>query len=92
LITTSSGGMVGDFQFWANLILAAVIYIPRSSGNTPPGISTAPVPSIATPIGVNGFSPLPPQTNGQPASETIYTNGIHPYPGRILDQERAMGR
>ncbi|KFZ65261.1 CUGBP Elav-like family member 3, partial [Podiceps cristatus] len=46
----------------------------------PPGISTAPVPSIATPIGVNGFSPLPPQTNGQPASETIYTNGIHPYP------------
>lgn len=39
------------------------------------------MPSIATPIGVNGFSPLPPQTNGQPASETIYTNGIHPYPG-----------
>lgn len=39
------------------------------------------MPSIATPIGVNGFSPLPPQTNGQPTSETIYTNGIHPYPG-----------
>ncbi|NXJ84321.1 CELF3 protein, partial [Trogon melanurus] len=50
--------------------------------STPPGISTAPVPSIATPIGVNGFSPLPPQTNGQPASETIYTNGIHPYPAQ----------
>lgn len=42
------------------------------------------MPSIATPIGVNGFSPLPPQTNGQPASETIYTNGIHPYPGTAL--------
>lgn len=52
--------------------------------STPPGISTAPVPSIATPIGVNGFSPLPPQTNGQPTSETIYTNGIHPYPGNAL--------
>ncbi|XP_008943202.1 PREDICTED: CUGBP Elav-like family member 6, partial [Merops nubicus] len=25
---------------------------------------------------------LPPQTNGQPASETIYTNGIHPYPAQ----------
>ncbi|NWU46853.1 CELF6 protein, partial [Dromas ardeola] len=50
--------------------------------STPPGISTAPVPNIATPIGVNGFSPLPPQTNGQPASETIYTNGIHPYPAQ----------
>ncbi|KFR02042.1 CUGBP Elav-like family member 3-A, partial [Nipponia nippon] len=54
----------------------------RQGTSTPPGISTAPVPSIATPIGVNGFSPLPPQTNGQPASETIYTNGIHPYPAQ----------
>uniref|UniRef100_A0A3B3RJQ7 CUGBP Elav-like family member 6 n=1 Tax=Paramormyrops kingsleyae TaxID=1676925 RepID=A0A3B3RJQ7_9TELE len=34
-----------------------------------------------TPIGVNGFSALPPQTNGQPASEPIFSNGIHPYPG-----------
>ncbi|NXY79169.1 CELF3 protein, partial [Glareola pratincola] len=55
---------------------------PPAGTSTPPGISTAPVPSIATPIGVNGFSPLPPQTNGQPASETIYTNGIHPYPAQ----------
>ncbi|KAM9639606.1 CUGBP Elav-like family member 6 isoform 4-T5 [Morphnus guianensis] len=61
--------------------LVAAPLTPSSGTSTPPGISTAPVPSIATPIGVNGFSPLPPQTNGQPASETIYTNGIHPYPG-----------
>uniref|UniRef100_A0A8B9N584 RRM domain-containing protein n=1 Tax=Accipiter nisus TaxID=211598 RepID=A0A8B9N584_9AVES len=61
--------------------LVATPLTPSSGTSTPPGISTAPVPSIATPIGVNGFSPLPPQTNGQPASETIYTNGIHPYPG-----------
>lgn len=47
------------------------------------------MPSIATPIGVNGFSPLPPQTNGQPASETIYTNGIHPYPGAVLTPPHA---
>ncbi|XP_044836839.1 CUGBP Elav-like family member 6 isoform X3 [Mauremys mutica] len=60
--------------------LVAAPMTPSSGTSTPPGISTAPVPSIATPIGVNGFSPLPPQTNGQPASETIYTNGIHPYP------------
>lgn len=49
--------------------------------STPPGISATAVPSIATPIGVNGFSALPPQSNGQPTSEPIYTNGIHPYPG-----------
>ncbi|XP_053898916.1 CUGBP Elav-like family member 6 isoform X1 [Malaclemys terrapin pileata] len=62
--------------------LVAAPMTPSSGTSTPPGISTAPVPSIATPIGVNGFSPLPPQTNGQPASETIYTNGIHPYPAQ----------
>ncbi|XP_030434418.1 CUGBP Elav-like family member 6 isoform X5 [Gopherus evgoodei] len=60
--------------------LVAAPMTPSSGTSTPPGISTAPVPSIATPIGVNGFSHLPPQTNGQPTSETIYTNGIHPYP------------
>ncbi|NXH81414.1 CELF3 protein, partial [Edolisoma coerulescens] len=62
--------------------LVAAPLTPSSGTSTPPGISTAPVPSIATPIGVNGFSPLPPQSNGQPASETIYTNGIHPYPAQ----------
>ncbi|NXB65447.1 CELF3 protein, partial [Struthidea cinerea] len=51
--------------------LVAAPLTPSSGTSTPPGISTAPVPSIATPIGVNGFSPLPPQTNGQPASETM---------------------
>ncbi|XP_058850846.1 CUGBP Elav-like family member 4 isoform X2 [Acipenser ruthenus] len=54
---------------------------PSSGTSTPPGISATAVPSIATAIGVNGFSALPPQSNGQPASEPIYTNGIHPYPG-----------
>ncbi|KAM9375171.1 CUGBP Elav-like family member 6 isoform 9-T9 [Phaethornis superciliosus] len=62
--------------------LVATPLTPSSGTSTPPGIGTAPVPSIAAPIGVNGFSPLPPQTNGQPASETIYTNGIHPYPAQ----------
>lgn len=52
--------------------------------STPPGISATAVPSIATPIGVNGFSALPPQSNGQPTSEPIYTNGIHPYPGETF--------
>ncbi|NXK97342.1 CELF3 protein, partial [Formicarius rufipectus] len=62
--------------------LVAAPLTPSSGTSTPPGISTAPVPSIAAPIGVNGFSPLPPQSNGQPASDTIYTNGIHPYPAQ----------
>ncbi|XP_062861246.1 CUGBP Elav-like family member 4 isoform X4 [Trichomycterus rosablanca] len=60
--------------------LVAAPMTPSSGTSTPPGISATAVPSIAAPIGVNGFSALPPQSNGQPASEPIYTNGIHPYP------------
>uniref|UniRef100_A0A8C5H5V3 CUGBP Elav-like family member 4 n=1 Tax=Gouania willdenowi TaxID=441366 RepID=A0A8C5H5V3_GOUWI len=60
--------------------LVATPMTPSSGTSTPPGISATAVPSIATPIGVNGFSALPPQSNGQHTSEPIYTNGIHPYP------------
>uniref|UniRef100_A0A8C2F342 Uncharacterized protein n=1 Tax=Cyprinus carpio TaxID=7962 RepID=A0A8C2F342_CYPCA len=59
-----------------------VITIYTTGTSTPPGISATAVPSIAAQIGVNGFSALPHQTNGQPASEHIYTNGIHPYPAQ----------
>ncbi|XP_068586224.1 CUGBP Elav-like family member 4 isoform X8 [Cebidichthys violaceus] len=62
--------------------LVATPMTPSSGTSTPPGISATAVPSIGTPIGVNGFSALPPQSNGQPTSEAIYTNGIHPYPAQ----------
>ncbi|XP_058607983.1 CUGBP Elav-like family member 4 isoform X3 [Onychostoma macrolepis] len=62
--------------------LVAAPMTPSSGASTPPGISASAVPSIAAQIGVNGFSALPPQTNGQPSSEPIYTNGIHPYPAQ----------
>ncbi|XP_076143567.1 CUGBP Elav-like family member 4 isoform X13 [Alosa pseudoharengus] len=62
--------------------LVATPMTPSSGTSTPPGIGGTAVPSLAAPIGVNGFSALPPQSNGQPASEPIYTNGIHPYPAQ----------
>ncbi|XP_074089136.1 CUGBP Elav-like family member 6 isoform X5 [Macrotis lagotis] len=62
--------------------LIATPVTPSSGTSTPPAISTGTVPSIAAPIGVNGFSPLTPQTNGQPTSDTLYTNGLHPYPAQ----------
>uniref|UniRef100_A0A8B9XR79 Uncharacterized protein n=1 Tax=Bos mutus grunniens TaxID=30521 RepID=A0A8B9XR79_BOSMU len=52
------------------------------SGSTPPGITAPAVPSIPSPIGVNGFTGLPPQANGQPAAEAVFANGIHPYPAQ----------
>ncbi|XP_077050798.1 CUGBP Elav-like family member 4 isoform X4 [Siphateles boraxobius] len=62
--------------------LVAAPMTPSSGTSTPPGISAGAVPSMAASIGVNGFSALPHQTNGQPSSEAIYTNGIHPYPAQ----------
>ncbi|XP_031951800.1 CUGBP Elav-like family member 4 isoform X3 [Corvus moneduloides] len=61
--------------------LAAAPMTPTSGGSTPPGITAPAVPSISSPIGVNGFTGLPPQANGQPAAEAVFANGIHPYPG-----------
>uniref|UniRef100_A0AAZ3PG09 RRM domain-containing protein n=1 Tax=Oncorhynchus tshawytscha TaxID=74940 RepID=A0AAZ3PG09_ONCTS len=61
--------------------LVAAPMTPSSGTSTPPGINATALPSLAAPMGVNGFASLPPQTNGQPNNEPIYTNGIHPYPG-----------
>ncbi|XP_053274740.1 CUGBP Elav-like family member 4 isoform X6 [Pleuronectes platessa] len=62
--------------------LVATPMTPSSGTSTPPGLSATAVSSIANPMGVNGFSALPPQSNGHSTSETIYTNGIHPYPAQ----------
>uniref|UniRef100_A0A8C5LN53 Uncharacterized protein n=1 Tax=Leptobrachium leishanense TaxID=445787 RepID=A0A8C5LN53_9ANUR len=51
-------------------------------GSTPPGITAPAVPSIPSPIGVNGYTGLPPQANGQPSAEAVFANGIHPYPAQ----------
>ncbi|TKS70908.1 CUGBP Elav-like family member 4 [Collichthys lucidus] len=54
---------------------------PTSGGSTPPGISAPTVTSIPSPISVNGFTGMPPpQANGQPPAEAVFTNGIHHYP------------
>ncbi|XP_067098899.1 CUGBP Elav-like family member 4 isoform X1 [Osmerus mordax] len=56
---------------------------PTSGGSTPPGISAPTVTSIPSPISVNGFTGMPPpQANGQPPTEAVFTNGIHPYPAQ----------
>ncbi|NXV54220.1 CELF4 protein, partial [Uria aalge] len=62
--------------------LAAAPMTPTSGGSTPPSITAPAVPSISSPIGVNGFTGLPPQANGQPAAEAMFANGIHPYPAQ----------
>ncbi|XP_063814158.1 CUGBP Elav-like family member 4 isoform X2 [Pseudophryne corroboree] len=62
--------------------LAAAPMTPTSGGSTPPGITAPAVPNIPSPLGVNGFTGLPPQANGQPTAEAVFANGIHPYPAQ----------
>uniref|UniRef100_A0A8C2IMB1 Cugbp, Elav-like family member 3b n=1 Tax=Cyprinus carpio TaxID=7962 RepID=A0A8C2IMB1_CYPCA len=69
----------------ANSIVAAPI-TPSSGTNTPPTIAATPVSALPPPIGVNGYSPIPANTNGLPASE-IYTNGVHPYQASLACTE-----
>ncbi|XP_041844599.1 CUGBP Elav-like family member 3 isoform X1 [Melanotaenia boesemani] len=66
----------------ANGIIATPItpITPSSGTNTPPAIAATPVPALPPPIGVNGYSNVPAPTNGQ-QTETLYTNGVHPYQG-----------
>ncbi|XP_010768800.1 CUGBP Elav-like family member 3 isoform X1 [Notothenia coriiceps] len=65
----------------ANGIIATPItpITPSSGTNTPPTIAATPLPSLPPPLGVNGYSSLPAPTNGQQATEALYTNGVHPY-------------
>lgn len=54
---------------------------PLPAASSPPGGGASTLPGLPAPIGVNGFGPLTPQTNGQPVSDTLYNNGLSPYPG-----------
>uniref|UniRef100_A0A8D2J281 CUGBP Elav-like family member 3 n=1 Tax=Varanus komodoensis TaxID=61221 RepID=A0A8D2J281_VARKO len=59
-----------------------LIATPITPITTPPAIAATPVSAIPATLGVNGYSPVPTQSTGQPASEAIYTNGVHPYPAQ----------
>lgn len=66
---------------------------PKLTGAPTPDIPHPPPPTASSqaggpgalpglpPLGVNGFGPLTPQTNGQPGTDSLYNNGLSPYPG-----------
>ncbi|XP_072804108.1 CUGBP Elav-like family member 5 isoform X2 [Vicugna pacos] len=54
----------------------------RSPGlHSPPLLGTAAVPSLVAPI-TNGFAGVVPFPGGHPALETVYANGLVPYPAQ----------
>ncbi|XP_058875810.1 CUGBP Elav-like family member 3-B isoform X2 [Acipenser ruthenus] len=72
----------------ANGLIATPIATPLAPSSawpgtsTPPTLAATPVPALPAQMGVNGYSAVPTQPSGQGASESIYSNGVHPYPAQ----------
>ncbi|XP_031442100.1 CUGBP Elav-like family member 3 isoform X3 [Clupea harengus] len=78
-ITPSSGSCgceVNDLQYFSAMCAGT---------STPPTIAATAVSAMPPPLTVNSYPPAPP--NGQSATESLYTNGVHPYqaPSPVLD-------
>lgn len=63
----------------------------RSAGlHSPPLLGTTAVPGLVAPI-TNGFAGVVPFPGGHPALETVYANGLVPYPGNWSGPLGPMG-
>ncbi|XP_004855583.1 CUGBP Elav-like family member 6 isoform X4 [Heterocephalus glaber] len=71
--------VAAQMQHVAAFSLVAAPLLPAAA-NSPPGGGPGTLSGFPGPIGVNGFGPLTAQTNGQPGSDTLYNNGLSPYP------------
>uniref|UniRef100_A0A4W5P008 Cugbp, Elav-like family member 3a n=1 Tax=Hucho hucho TaxID=62062 RepID=A0A4W5P008_9TELE len=67
----------------SSLIATPIASLTTSSGtSTPPTMAATPVPALPPPL---SYPPVPAPPNGQSASETLYTNGVHSYQGISLN-------
>ncbi|XP_053451096.1 CUGBP Elav-like family member 6 isoform X6 [Nycticebus coucang] len=71
--------VAAQMQHVAAFSLVAAPLLPAAA-NSAAGGGPGALPGLPAPIGVNGFGPLTPQANGQPGSDTLYNNGLSPYP------------
>ncbi|KAM8907658.1 CUGBP Elav-like family member 6 isoform 1-T1 [Lycaon pictus] len=74
--------VAAQMQHVAAFSLVAAPLLPAAAATSQPGGGPGSLPGLPAPIGVNGFGPLTPQTNGQPGSDTLYNNGLSPYPAQ----------
>lgn len=61
---------------------------PSPGLHSPPLLGTAAVPGLMAPI-PNGFPGVLPLPGSHPALETVYANGLVPYPGNLGECFRA---
>ncbi|ELK03522.1 CUG-BP- and ETR-3-like factor 6 [Pteropus alecto] len=74
--------VAAQMQHVAAFSLVAAPLLPAAAANSSPSGGPGTLPGLPAPIGVNGFGPLTPQTNGQPGSDTLYNSGLSPYPAQ----------
>ncbi|XP_051053592.1 CUGBP Elav-like family member 6 isoform X3 [Phodopus roborovskii] len=72
--------VAAQMQHVAAFSLVAAPLLPTAANTSPGGGGPGALPGLSAPMGVNGFGSLSPQTNGQPGSDTLYNNGLSPYP------------
>lgn len=58
--------------------------------HSPPLLGSTAVPGLVAPI-TNGFAGVVPFPGGHPALETVYANGLVPYPGNVSGSPRGRG-
>ncbi|XP_005369559.1 CUGBP Elav-like family member 6 isoform X1 [Microtus ochrogaster] len=74
--------VAAQMQHVAAFSLVAAPLLPTAANASPGGGGPGALPGLPAPMGVNGFGSLTPQTNGQPGSDSIYNNGLSPYPAQ----------
>ncbi|EDL25973.1 CUGBP Elav-like family member 6 isoform 5 [Mus musculus] len=72
--------VAAQMQHVAAFSLVAAPLLPAAANTSPGGNGPGALPGLPAPMGVNGFGSLTPQSNGQPGSDTLYNNGVSPYP------------
>lgn len=72
-------GGQGRARARARLRLLMMLLCPAGL-HSPPLLGTTAVPGLVAPI-TNGFAGVVPFPGGHPALETVYANGLVPYPG-----------
>ncbi|XP_052045415.1 CUGBP Elav-like family member 6 isoform X12 [Apodemus sylvaticus] len=74
--------VAAQMQHVAAFSLVAAPLLPAAANTSPGGNGPGALPGLPAPMGVNGFSSLTSQNNGQPGSDTLYNNGLSPYPAQ----------
>ncbi|XP_040586018.1 CUGBP Elav-like family member 6 isoform X4 [Mesocricetus auratus] len=72
--------VAAQMQHVAAFSLVAAPLLPTAANTSSGGGGPGALPGLPAPMGVNGFGSLTPQTNGQPGSDSLYNNGLSPYP------------